>query len=150
MRPLVLLGSICALLLGRLAEQHMKSFIESFRALSHASRAVFFFIGFLVIFCFWLALLLKVGAVHQETRSSVAALYLLAPLVPAALFDLWLRISWHPRHANQYPPPPAASLWARLLCRDYGVFWPPVLICPPIWLTVASLLIYLAWFSLTQ
>ena len=153
MRPSASLGSICVLRLNehlKQARATMRSSIESFRALGHVSRAVFFFIGFLVVFCLWLALLLQLGAIRQDMSTSVAALYLLAPLVPAALFDLWLRISWSPKLAIQYPPPPEASLSARLLCREYGLYWPPILICPPIWLSVVSLLVYLAWVFVSQ
>jgi hypothetical protein len=127
----------------------MKSWTEDLRALTPFSRALFFFIGALVGMCIWIALLLQFGLVRQGTSPTAAALWLLAPLVPVGAFDFWLRLSWHPKAVHQFPPPAAASLSERLLYREYGLFWPPVLICPPLWLTIVFLLVYLAWYAVT-
>jgi hypothetical protein len=70
-----------------------------------------------------------------------------ARAVAIGAFDFWLRLSWHPKVIYQFPLSASASLTGRMLYREYGLFWPPVLICPPLWLTIVILLVYLAWFA---
>lgn len=48
----------------------------------------------LVFYCIWLWLLMRSGLIVSDTSNPVAAALLLAPLLPVAAFDLWLRITW--------------------------------------------------------
>lgn len=104
---------------------------------SPATRAIFFMLMALLGYGLWLTLLVRTGRIGSDTPNNAAAALLLAPLLPVALFDLWLRITWEPELPTLYPPPP--SLLERLLHRKYGLYWFPVLICLPLWVWVTGL-----------
>ncbi len=87
---------------------------------SPATRAIFFMLEALLGYGVWLSLLTWAGLIDTNTSTPVAAALLLAPLLPIALFDLWLRITWEPELPTLYPPPP--SLSDRLLHRIYGLY----------------------------
>lgn len=95
-------------------------------------------IGALVFYCLWLWLGLTTGVVGNDTSTVLAAVLLLLPLVPIALFDLWLRLSWQQETPTLYPPPPTRL--QRLLQAEYGLFWFPVLIMIPLWLWSVGLI----------
>lgn len=98
----------------------------------HQSRAIIFMVGSLVFYCFWLWLLMALGIISNETSTYFAAFLLLIPLMPVAGFDLWMRITWQQEQPTLYPPPPKLS--ERLLEREYGLYWFPVIICIPLWI----------------
>lgn len=112
---------------------------------SHPARAVFFMVGVLVFYGFWLWLLMALGMVNSASASAFVAALLLAPLLPVAAFDIWLRLTWQPEMPTLYPPPP--GLRQRLLEREYGLYWFPALICIPLWLWGGGLIgwIVFAW-----
>lgn len=110
---------------------------QLFPGISHGIRAIFFMLVALVGYCIWLWLLMRMGLIESNTPNAVAATLLLAPLLPVALFDLWLRITWEPELPTLYPPPP--TLTERLLQREYGLYWFPALICLPLWVWTAGL-----------
>lgn len=103
-------------------------------------------IGALVGYCLWLWLALNTGIVNNDTSSEMGAALLLLPLVPIALFDLWLRLSWQQEVPTLYPPPP--TLPERLLQAEYGLCWFPVLIMIPLWLWSAGLIGGITWYWL--
>jgi hypothetical protein len=109
--------------------------------IGHRSRAIFFMMGLLVFYCLWLWLLLALGLVGNETSPRFAALLLLLPLLPVAGVDLWMRITWRQEIVTLYPPPPTRL--ARLLGKEYGLYWFPVLICIPLWIWSVVLLGFL-------
>jgi hypothetical protein len=94
--------------------------------------------GGLVFYCFWLWFGLNTGIVASETSPAISAALLLLPLIPVAVFDLWLRLSWRQESPTLYPPPP--TLLERLLQAEYGLFWFPVLIMIPLWLWSTALI----------
>jgi hypothetical protein len=99
---------------------------------SHRSRAIFFMVGALVFYCFWLWLLSALGWVSKATTHRLVVFWLLLPLIPVGGFDVWMRITWRQAQVTLYPSPPA--LLARLLERAYGLYWFPVIICIPLWI----------------
>jgi len=103
----------------------------------HTSRAIFFMLAALVGYGAWLSILTGTGLVDNGTSTPVFAALLLAPLLPIAIFDLWLRITWEPELPTLYPPPP--SLFERLLQREYGLYWFPVMISLPLWVWATGL-----------
>ena len=113
----------------------------------HTTRAIFFMLIALLGFGLWLSILTWAGLIESNTSNTVAAALLLAPLLPIAVFDLWLRLTWEPELPTLYPPPP--SLIQRLLQRKYGLFWFPVLICLPLWVWTAGLygLVIFTWLK---
>lgn len=116
--------------------------IKYLAGISHQARAVFFMIGALVFYGLWLWLLLKIGAVTSDTSVTTAALLLMAPLIPVALIDLKMRIAWQQEFPTLYPPPP--KFWEKLVYREYGLYWFPVLLCVPLWLWVVGLFAWIA------
>lgn len=121
--------------------------LQFFPGVGHTSRSIFFMLATLVGYCIWLWLLMRTGVIESDTSNPIAAALLLAPLLPVAVFDLWLRLSWEPELPTLYPPPP--SLFERLLHRKYGLYWFPVLICLPLWVWAAGLfsLIGFTWLK---
>jgi len=103
----------------------------------HLSRAIFFMLAALVGFCIWLWLLMRTGLIKSDTSNTVFAALLLAPLLPIAAFDLWMRITWEPELPTLYPPPP--NLLERLLQREYGLYWFPIVICLHLWVWTVGL-----------
>lgn len=99
---------------------------------SPATRAIFFMLAALLGYGLWLVLLVRSGSIASDTSNPVAAALLLVPLLPIALFDLWLRVTWEPALPVLAPPPP--GLTERLLQTEYGLYWFPVLIRLPLWL----------------
>lgn len=122
--------------------------IRYLHGIGHRSRAVFFMLGALVFYCLWLWLLLRVGAVDNATPAPVVATLLLAPLVPVAVIDLRMRLSWQQQYPTVYPPPPTMA--ERLLERPYGLYWWPVLICVPVWIWAVGLIGWIGWAWLRQ
>ncbi|MDH4331444.1 MAG: hypothetical protein OEV89_02580 [Desulfobulbaceae bacterium] len=104
----------------------------------HCSRAIFFMLGLLVFYGFWLGLLLWTGIVASATPKVFVATLLLLPLLPVGAFDLWLRLTWEADIITIHPPPP--RLLGRLLQRKYGLYWFPVGICLPLWLLATCLI----------
>jgi hypothetical protein len=104
----------------------------------HQARAVFFMVGALVFYCFWLSLITWLGWVSNEMSSQAFAALLLAPFLPVCAFDLWLRIGWAP---GSCPP----SLRQKLLQREYGLCWFPVLICISLWVWGSGLTGLAVW-----
>ncbi|MDP1613789.1 MAG: hypothetical protein Q8M11_22230 [Sulfuritalea sp.] len=103
----------------------------------HQSRAIIVMVGALVFYCVWLWLLTQTGVIDGTTSSYGFGLLLLLPLLPIAAIDLWLRLTWEPELPTLYPPPPTHA--ERLLQREYGLYWFPVLICIPLWMWFAGL-----------
>lgn len=106
--------------------------------ISHPVRSVFFMAGAVGVYCLWLWLLTALEIMTKETPGRVATALFLAPFVPIGVFDLWLRLSWRQETPTLYPPPP--GLRRRLLEREYGLYWFPVLICVPLWLWCGGLI----------
>jgi hypothetical protein len=105
----------------------------------HCPRTIFFMLGVLILYCLWLVLLSWTGIVEQGMSNSLAAPLLLLPMLPVGAFDLWLRLTWEAEISIITQPPPP-KLVARLLQREYGLYWFPVLICPPLWLWAIGLI----------
>jgi hypothetical protein len=118
--------------------------IKTLAAIPHRSRAIFFMVGALVFYCLWLWLLLNAKVISADTSATSAALLLLAPLIPVAIIDLTMRLAWQQEFPTLYPPPP--KVWEKLIQREYGLYWFPVLICVPLWLWVVGLL---GWIALS-
>lgn len=104
----------------------------------HQTRALIVMVGLLVLYCAWLWLLDSLGMIGRDSSSSWIATLLLLPLIPVAIFDLWLRLSWQQETPTLYPPPPTRL--QRLLQAEYGLFWFPVFIMIPLWLWSIGLL----------
>lgn len=122
-------------------ETPLENEIRSLRFLAgvgHLRRTIIFMLGLIVFYCLWLWLLVSIGLLESSTPDTLAAVLLLAPLPPAAVFDFWLRIGWKPDFPTLYPPPPTPM--QRLLAREYGLYWFPVLICIPLWMWIAGLI----------
>ncbi|PKN23550.1 MAG: hypothetical protein CVU68_00585 [Deltaproteobacteria bacterium HGW-Deltaproteobacteria-3] len=94
-------------------------------------------LGLLVFYGFWLGLLTWIGIVESATPKFFAAILLL-PLLPVGAFDLWLRLTWEADIITIYPQPPKPI--ARLLQREYGLYWFPAGVCPPLWLWATGLI----------
>jgi len=110
----------------------------------HFSRAIFFMLGLLVFYCLWLGVLIWAGIVESATPNFFVAILLLLPLLPVGAFDLWLRLTWEADIITINPPPPKPLV--RLLQREYGLYWFPVVICLPLWLW-ATCLVGMAIFA---
>lgn len=99
--------------------------------LHYQTRNIFVMLGLLVLYCLWLWVLGLAGLIVEGSSASYVATLLLLPLVPASLFDLWLRLSWRQETPTIHPPPP--GLLEKLFYPEYGLFWFPVLIMCPLW-----------------
>lgn len=107
----------------------------------HCSRAIFFMLAVWVFYCFYFWLLSWSGVINNTLPAPAFTALLLLPLLPVAAFDLWLRITWEPEFPALHPPPP--TLTERLLQREYGLYWFPIVICPPLWVWVTAIIVSL-------
>lgn len=104
----------------------------------HQARSLIVMAGLLVLYCLWFWLLSVFGWIDSDSSARWVGFLLLVPLLPVALFDLWLRLSWQPETPRLYPPPP--SLLEKLFYPEYGLFWFPVLIMIPLWVWGSGLI----------
>lgn len=111
-------------------------------AISHCRRSIFLMVIVLMSYSLWLPVLMRLP---KETPMPIHVIMLFFPFFPASLFDIVLRLSWvNPYPDCSYPPPP--TLLKRLLGREYGIYWFPVVLCFPFWLWYVSFMWYVVWY----
>jgi hypothetical protein len=120
--------------------------MKSFWKIDHQLRAIIFMIGALIFYLLWLWFVPFLGIHLDKARPYVTAAVFLAPLVPVAVIDLYVRLRWKQEMPTLAPPPPKA--WEKLLRREYGLYWFPGLICVPLWIWVVGLLGWLLVYAI--
>ncbi len=119
------------------------TFITYLHGINHFQRTIFVMLAAVLVYCLWLWALMAAGALDNKISGPMAAAVFLLPLVPLAVIDLVMRLSWRPDRVRVHPPLP--SMTDRLLHRDYGLYWWPGLICIPLWLWAIGVFGFIGW-----